>query len=135
MNKAEIAALLGVASGFDNRKPNHLAVEAWSMVPELQAATYEAALNAVVAHQTGPKRHEYLTVAHIVDALTEGRRDSRTAVAADVRSAKARGLISRDHSEKTPLPPDVSDALQTLRELDRRAAPEQSEIEAGSWDN
>lgn len=130
MNKPDIARLLALASGFDNRKPNPMAVESWSMVPELQAASFETAAAAVVAHQTGPNRHEYLTIAHIVDALTEGRRDSRAAIAADVRSAKARGLVSRDHRERDPLPPDAADALATLRALDRRAAEDQLILEA-----
>src|SRR5690606_35991583 len=96
MNKREIAQLLTVASGFDRRVVDELTVEAWASVPELAAAPYDAAVAAVVAHQTSPKRTEYLTVGHIVDALRVNGRSTAAAIEADVRSAKARGLIGRD---------------------------------------
>lgn len=124
MDKIEIGKLLTIAAGFDNRKVDRITVEAWALVPEMGAADFEAAKAAVVAHQTGPNRGEYLTVGHIVAALRIGGRSTLAAVEADVRSAKARGLIEPSWGARTPLPPDAADALFTLREGERRAAAE-----------
>lgn len=122
MNKKEIAQLLTVASGFDRRVVDPVTVEAWALVPEFVAADYPAAVNAVVAHQTGPRKSEYLTIGHIVDALRVVQRSDAKAVEADVRSAKARGLLERSWPARDRLPDSVRDALFTLRESERRAA-------------
>jgi hypothetical protein len=122
VNRQEIGQLLTVAGGFDNRKVDRVSVEAWALVPEIVQARYEDALAAVVAHQTGPKRHEYLTVSHIVDALRAGERQSDYEVEADVRSAKARGMIGADYPPRQPLPHDVRHALATIRERENRHA-------------
>lgn len=122
MNKVEIAKLLTIASGFDRRDVDDVTIEAWALVPEFIAADYNAAVAAVVAHQTGPKRTEYLTIGHIVDALRVDGRSTLAAVEADVRSAKARGLIDSSWPARQPLPDDVRDGLMTLREHERRAA-------------
>ncbi|UOQ57215.1 hypothetical protein MUN78_16420 [Leucobacter allii] len=42
--------------------------------------------------------------------------------AADVRAARSRGLIGRDHSEHQALPPAVNRALAEARERDRATA-------------
>lgn len=128
MNKTEIAKLLTLASGFDRRVVDPVTIEAWALVPELVSADYEDAKRAVVAHQTGPKRDEYLTIGHVVDALRAAHRGSDSAVEADVRSAKARGLIDRSWPARDPLPADVSDALLTIREREQRVARELSGI-------
>lgn len=130
MNKVEIGKLLTLAAGFDNRKVDLVTTEAWSAVPELVAADYEAAKAVVIAHQTGPKHHEYLTVGHIVDGLRVAGRNSTAEIAADVRSAKARGLVGREWSESERLPEDVRDALFTLRDGERRAAAQRFMLEA-----
>ncbi|KQW07636.1 hypothetical protein ASC66_01155 [Leifsonia sp. Root4] len=129
MDKIEIGKLLTLAAGFDNRKVDRMTVEAWALVPEMAGADYEAAKAAVVAHQTGPNRSEYLTVGHIVAALRLGGRSTVAAVEADVRSAKARGLIESSWQPRAPLPTDVADALFTLREGERRAAAERFEFD------
>lgn len=122
MNKREVAQLLTVASGFDRRVVDPVTVEAWALVPEIAAAEYQAAVNAVVAHQTGPRKAEYLTVGHVVDGLRVAERTDAKAVEVDVRSAKARGLIERSWPARQPLPPMVKEALFTLRDGERRAA-------------
>lgn len=130
MNKTDIAKLLTLASGFDRRVVDPVTVEAWALVPEIVAADYEAAKAAVVAHQTGPKAGEYLTVNHIVAALNADARRSDSEIEADVRSAKARGLIESSWPNRQPLPADVKHGLQSMRELDRRNAAAFSELDA-----
>lgn len=124
MNKREIAQLLTLASGFDRRDVDEVTIEAWALVPELAAADYTAATAAVVAHQTGPKRSEYLTIGHIVDALRVNGRNTLAAVEADVRSAKARGLIDASWPARQQLPAKVRDTLTALRDGERRASEE-----------
>ena len=122
MTKAEIAKLLTLASGFDRRVVDTITVEAWALIPELMDADYDDAKAAVLAHQVGPKREQYLTIGHIVDALKTGGRNTLAAIEADVRSAKARGLIEKSWPERDLLPEDVRDALFTLRDTERRVA-------------
>lgn len=122
MNRQEIGQLLTVAAGFDNRKVDRVTVEAWAMIPDIAQGRYDDALAAVVAHQTGPKRHEYLTVSHIVDAMRAGERQSEYQIEADVRSAKARNMIPAAYPPRQPLPNDVRHALATIRELENRQA-------------
>lgn len=124
MNKTEIAKLLTLASGFDRRVVDPLTIEAWASVPEFAAAAYEDAKAAVLAHQVGPKRGEYLTIGHITDALRVAGRSTQSQVEADVRSAKARGLIASSWPDRELLPVGVRDALFVLRESERRAAEE-----------
>lgn len=122
MNKQEIAALLTVASGFDRRVVDAVTVESWALVPEITSASFEAARAIVVDHQTNMR--EYMTVAHVVAGLRSGGRQTRHSIEADVRSAKARGLLERAWPASKIVPVDVADALHTLRELERRAASE-----------
>ncbi len=129
MTKAEIAKLLTFASGFDRRVVDTVTVEAWASVPEFANASYESAKAAVVAHQTGVKRGEYLTIGHITDALKIDGRNGQAAIEADVRSAKARGLIDASWPDRQLLPDDIRDALFTLRDTERRAAVTRSELD------
>ena len=129
MNKHEIGMLLGLASGFDRRVVDPLTIEAWASVPEFANASYAAAKAAVIAHQTGPKRHEYLTIGHITDALKIDGRNSGRAIEEDVRSAKARGLVEKTWPDRQLLPEDIRQALFTLRDGERRAALERSELD------
>lgn len=122
MNKHEIGMLLGLASGFDRRVVDPLTIEAWASVPELAKASYSAAKVAVIAHQTGVKRHEYLTIGHIVDALRIDGRNSQRAIEEDVRSAKARGMVEKSWPDRQILPEDTRQGLFTLRDTERRAA-------------
>lgn len=103
MNKTEVAKLLTVASGFDRRQVDTITVEAWYLVPEIAAADYTEALQAVVDHQTGPYSGEYLQVHHVVDRLRQAA--GRTAwTGHDVRVAKVLHMISADWPEQEPLP-------------------------------
>jgi hypothetical protein len=131
MNKPEVGKLLLLASGFDRRVVDDLTVGAWFSVPIIQQATYEDAAQAVINHQTGPNKEKYLTVGLVADYLTITNRQSADAIAADVRSARARGLISREWSERDPIPEDVRLRLAELRDESRQYAHVYGEIEVG----
>jgi hypothetical protein len=122
MKQSEVGKLLTIASGFDRRDVDPITIESWSRVPEIINADFEEAAAAVVAHQTGPHAGEYLTVNHIVSALAAGERRAQYQVEADVRSAKARGMIGADYPPRQPLPHDVRHALATIRERENRQA-------------
>ena len=51
------------------------------------------------------------------------------AIEEDVRSAKARGLVEKGWPDRQLLPEDVRQALFTLRDGERRAALERSELD------
>lgn len=113
MNLTDTAKLLAVASGFDNRNPDKVAVTAWQAV--LSEYTLEECLEAVMGHyRDSTTRHSYLTIAHILDRVEKITR-SREQVAADVRSAKARGLLDAKWSAGAELPPDVAQKLADAR--------------------
>lgn len=131
MNKLEVGKLLTIAAGFDQRKVDQITTEAWFLVPEIQSGDFEAAKAVVIAHQTGPKAHEYLSVRHVVDGLRVRARNTVGDIEADVRSAKARGLVSQDHPRREPLPEDAARRLFEARERERIAAAERLAVTDG----
>lgn len=122
MNKTEIAKLLTVASGFDRRQVDTVTVEAWALVPGIRDADYEDALAALISHVTGPNAKEYLTVNHIVGATQVSSRQTKELIAADVRSARARGLIAKTWPETQPVTDEVRTTLAVLRDEARNYA-------------
>lgn len=133
MNKREVAELLTIISGLDRfQAADRVAVEAWSLLPEIQAATFADAQQAVVDHFAAGAKN--LTAGDLNGLLRSVNRLDKEAIAADVRSARARGLVSKHWSESKPVPNWVRTRLAELREEARRAAPELHEITAGSWD-
>lgn len=128
MNKVEVGQVLTIASGFDRFiTVDRVTTEAWFLA--LANVDYADAQAATVAHFTGPLAKETFSVRHILNAVAVSSRTSQAAVEADVRSAKARGLIESSWQPRTPLPADVADALFTLREGERRAAAERFEFD------
>lgn len=123
MNKVEIAKLLTIASGFDRRQVDQVTVESWWLVEAIREADYEDAVAAVVSHfSTQPK--EYLTVAHVVAATQVSSRQTKELIAADVRSARARGLIEHNHPETEPVSDEIRARLAAIRDHDRQVARE-----------
>jgi len=121
VNKTETAKLLTIASGFDRRQVDELTAGAWASA--LTAYTFEQAQAAVVQHFRDPAtRHEYLSIAHVLDRLERDTRARKADVEADVRSAKARGLIEPTYPANEPLPEDVRVLLFAARERDRETA-------------
>ena len=130
MNKTQVGQILTIASGFDRFiTVDRVTTEAWFLV--LGAIDYDEAQAAVIGHFTGPIAKEVFSVRHILNAVADGGRNTRAAIEADVRSAKARGLISKGWPDRQALPDDVKDGLLTLRDLERRAAAVRDELEQG----
>lgn len=122
MNKLDVAKLLTILSGYDRRQVDDITVEAWHAVPEVAAADFTQARNVVIEHQTGPEAGEYFQVRHLVAGLRRRSRTSRGDVEADVRSAKARGLIDQDWPRTQPLDPETAEKLAAARDHDRETA-------------
>ena len=132
MNKREIAELLVLMSGFDRfQVTDPVVVEAWAMIPAIQQAPVEAARTAVLAHFTGSPKP--LLVADLVAALTSAGRQGREDIAADVRSARARGLIDRSWPEAQPVPDEVRARLTEIRNAERDIAMKHPPA-VGHWD-
>ena len=124
MQASEAAELLAFIAAFDNRKVSKEAAVAWSMTVnrEVPQLTLPVAREIVMDHfaSQGP----YFTVGALLDeARLRLRLDSR-AIAADVRSARARGLVYSDWPTSKALPADVVDRLAAARkgEIDEMAA-------------
>ena len=121
MNKTQVGQILTLASGFDRFiTVDRVTTEAWFLA--LGNVDYTEAQAATVAHFTGPIAKEVFSVRHILAAVTFDSRNTTAAIEADVRSAKARGLIDKSWPSRNLLPADIRDALFTLREFERRAA-------------
>lgn len=130
MNRTDTAKALAIAAGFDNRRPDELQVAAWSEL--LGGYTLAEVRVAILDHYRDTEtRHKYLTAAHVLDRCEAFARLRRVDVMADVRAAKARGLVSADWPTREPLPADIAGNLQLARERDRAEAAKY-ELEAGS---
>lgn len=128
MNKTDAAKLLAVASGFDRRQVDELTAAAWAMA--LDGYGYVECEKAIVEHHRDPKtRTSYLTVGHVLDRVETGRRMRSSDVEADVRSAKARGLIDGEWPARKPLPQETAERLARARERDRQEAIRLGELE------
>lgn len=119
MNTQEAAKLLAVAAGFDNRRPDDLATAAWlELLGDFQ---YEHCRAAIVQHYRDPAtRHQYLTAAHVLDRVEVIARTTTAEIEADVRSAKARGIIPTDWPRRRELTPEAAYKLRQAREHDRQ---------------
>jgi hypothetical protein len=128
VNKAEAAHLLLLASAFDR----------WITVDDDRATVWAYALEnlpfelarvAVVEHYKGPNAHKAIMPADIIAAVESAARLTRPQVEADVRSAKARGLVDQSWPDAQVLPDLVRERLAAAREGDRVAV-----LELGSPD-
>jgi hypothetical protein len=131
VNKTEVAKLLTIVSGFDRRQVDEMTVEAWHSIPEIADAPYEVGQTAVMAHFRDPlTRNEYLTVGRVLDRIEVDARSKLADIEADVRSAKARGLLEPTYPPREPLPADVKVLLFQARERDRETARLMYEVES-----
>lgn len=134
MNKTEIGKLLTFVSGYDRRQVDPVTIHAWFAVPEIAAAEYEQAMAVAISHHSEPGTGYFDTRA-LVAGLRQVTRRSLADVAADVRSAKARGLIAQDWPKTVPLMADVMEKLTAARERDRQTAIRYRELgQAGDED-
>lgn len=121
MNKIEVAKLLIIASGFDNRRLDDVQTAAWLEL--LGGYSFGACRTAILDHYRDEKtRHQYLTAAHVLDRVEAATRVKRVDVESDVRAAKARGLVPADWPRSRPLEPDAMERLAAARERDRQEA-------------
>lgn len=118
MNKIETATALTIAAGFDNRRVDDVMVAAWlEVLGEYDLPTVK---QAIIDHHRDPvTRHAYLNVGHVLDRVERAKRARSRDIEADVRSAKARGLVSKDWPDRQQLAPDVMERLAAAREADR----------------
>lgn len=129
MNKVEVGQLLTIASGFDRFVTvDRVTTEAWFLA--LAEVDYSEAQAAVVAHFTGPRAKETFSVRHVLEAARITARSTPDAIEADVRSAKARGLLEPTYPAREPLPADVKALLFAARERDRETARVMYEVES-----
>lgn len=135
MTKAEVGKLLLFASGLDRFvQVDQVTVDAWFRVLSGMDATYDVAERACIAHYTGTDAGRPFSVAHVTAAVAESNRSAQVLVEADVRSAKARGLVSRDWPARELLPLEVRNQLALARDQ-ARATADALPIETGSsWE-
>ncbi len=119
MNQREAGELLTIASAFDRWiTVNDATSTAWAYA--LADVPADLGKRAVLAHYTGADAHKQLMPADIIKAVEREARLTRPQVEADVRSAKARGLIGQEWPEAKLLPDDVRGRLAAAREGDRQ---------------
>lgn len=124
MQASEVAELLALASAYDNRHVTKEAAVGWkiaidSEIPDLDVGM---AREVIVSHFA--TSGEYFAVKHLIDGAKARLRRMPSQIAADVRSAKARGLVLMTWDPRTPLTADVAAKLAEARTGDRDAAPE-----------
>jgi hypothetical protein len=132
VNKKEVAELLVIISGLDRfQAADRIVVEAWSLLPDIRRASFTDAQQAVIDHFTSGNKN--LSAGDLNALMRRVNRNTAEDIAADVRSARARGLVSKDWNERDPIPDDVRARLTELREESRRLAPDLYELEAGGY--
>ena len=132
MDLVDVGKLLAVASAYDNRQLREETAIAWKAAIDLQLPELDARMAAeIVVWWFSEPRGEYFAVGHLIGRAKDLLRVSPAAVAADVRSARARGLIDASWDERSPLPGDVREALRRAREGDVVAAAEIAARPAG----
>ena len=133
MTPSEVADLLSLSSELDRYatadKMTRERVVAWTAVigSEAPQMTFDEAQQIVIRYYG--TAGESLTVYALIDLWKQSRRMAPHQIAADVRSAKARGLIGRDWDTRTALPADVAGRLAAARDEERQAAP--GEVDSG----
>jgi hypothetical protein len=128
VNRLEASELLSIAGAFDRWiRVDDLTATAWHYA--LEAVPVDLARAAVLAHYKGDNAHKSLMPADIIRAVESAARLTRPQVEADVRSAKARGLVDQSWPDAQVLPELVRERLAAAREGDRVAV-----LELGSPD-
>lgn len=127
----EVKLLYAAVSNNDNRRLDESVAAEWHRSIERNLgdrATLPDCL-AVVEEWFDVSRGEYFTKGIFLDLMRKRLRLNPKAVSDDVRSAKARGLISADWDTSTAIPADVAQRLAQARAEARDIAP--GEVESG----
>lgn len=129
MELKEVGMVLARIANFDNRRLDPSVARDWKMMLDRELygrGTLDDAMEVVLDHFAQPAP-PYFTVGLLVDGLRRRLRLSQRDIAVDVRSAKARGLVSKDWPRNRPLPADAAAALERARSEARAASPELDE--------
>lgn len=115
ITEVETGQLLVIVKAFDNRKLDPAVARVWAMqlgrnVPQ---ATYQEA-EAVVMDWFSTD-NPYFELRHLVDGLKRKHRMMPAQVEADVRAAKAFGLLDKSHPASERLPVEAAQALAGAR--------------------
>ncbi len=135
MTPSEVADLLSLSVELDRYatadKMTKEKVVAWAAVlnAEAPSMSFSEAQQCVIRYYG--TEGESLTVYALIDLWKQGRRLLPHQIAADLRSAKARGLIEKGWPESKVLPWEVRDKLAAARAADREAAA-QHEVEGAT---
>lgn len=121
MNRAETTALLTMAGAFDRWiRVDDITVNGW--MSALEDVPFVLAREAVKAHYCGPDAHKQIMPADVIKATKFAARLTLPQIEADVRTAKAYGLVPQSWPDRQPLAEDAREALADLREGKRREA-------------
>lgn len=128
MELAEVGKLLAVAAAYDNRQLREETAVAWKAALDLQVPELDPMLaQQIVVWWFSEDRGEYFQVGHLIAEAKRRLRLLPEQIEADVRVAKARGLIG-EWPDKKRLPADVAQRLAELR-----ANQNQLELERGGF--
>jgi hypothetical protein len=119
MNMTEVTLLNRTVAGFTRSSPSDIEAAAWYLL--LGQYKYEDAEQAVINHFSGPDKHKFFEVGYILDGIKAINRLLPNQIEEDVRSAKARGMVSQDWPAHDALPADVAGRLQAARAAVRAA--------------
>lgn len=119
MTQLEAGKLITAARQFDRYLPpaDDISTMLWMERFNLEHIDYADAYKVVVTSAVGT-----ITIQTIIDAVRHATRRTPERIAEDVRSARARGLVPREWSEKDALPADIQAPLLELRNEARTTA-------------
>lgn len=115
MTLVETGKLLTIISSFDNRRLEESTATAWKMMLDREVPDAELDDAQEIVFQWFAKENPYFEVRHLIEGLKKRMRVNRLDTEADVRSAKARGLIDKTWPEMIPLPWDIRKKLAKIR--------------------
>lgn len=130
MQLAEVGKLLTIIRSFDNRKLEESTAMAWKMILDREVPDATMAQATEVVMQWFAAQNPYFEARHLITGLKREMRLDRPQIAADVRSAKARGMVESSWSERDPLPWEVANRLAAVRLRERTEA-----LELGAFDD
>lgn len=113
MNISEAAALLALASEFDNREVTETKAAAWHSI--LRDLPFQECSDFILEFQRIKKPGEYLEVTHVYQEMSRRLRFTPDDIAADVRSARARGIVDADWPLERPLSLEAAERLRETR--------------------
>lgn len=124
MQASEVAELLALASAYDNRHVTKEAAVGWKVAIDSEIPDLDVALAREVIVSHFATSGDYFAVNHLIEGAKARLRRLPSQIASDVRSAKARGLVAADWSERTPLAAEVAERLASVRRAEVAGFPD-----------